>query len=437
MAGGTFTAQNKVRPGSYFDFLTSGAVGALGARGIVAIALALSWGASKTLIEINAGDNLKTLLGYDVTDSKLLLVNEALKRAKKLLLYRLNAGTKATATLGNLTATAKYGGLRGNDITVAVTVNIDDPAKFDVVTLVDAVQADKQTVSSISGLVANTWINWSGTGALTTNAGIALAGGADGVVINGDHTDFLTAVEVEDFSTLALTSTDPTLKAFYVSFAKRLRDDEGTKIQVVLENYPDADYEGVISVKNGVILATGATLTAAQAVAWVAGATASAQVNTSLTRQAYDGAVDVSPRYTNSQIEAALLNGEFVFTPNQGRAVVEQDINTFTSFSPTKDKRFSKNRVVRVLDAINNDLKAINDNYYIGKVDNNADGRNLLKNEYVNYLESLQALNAIQNFNSQTDITIVQGDDADAVYAEYSVQPVDSIEKIYNLVKIK
>lgn len=82
MAGGTFTAQNKVRPGSYFDFLTSGTVGALGARGIVAIALALSWGASKTVIEINVGNNLKTLLGYDVTDSKLLLVNEALKRAK-------------------------------------------------------------------------------------------------------------------------------------------------------------------------------------------------------------------------------------------------------------------------------------------------------------------------------------------------------------------
>lgn len=437
MAGGTFTAQNKVRPGSYFDFLTSGAVGTLGARGIVAIALALSWGPSKTVIEINAGDNLKTLLGYDITDSKLLLANEALKRAKKLLLYRLNAGTKATATLGNLTATAKFGGLRGNDINVAVTVNVDDPAKFDVVTFVDAVQADKQTVSVISGLVANAWIDWSGTGALTTNAGIALAGGADGTVINGDYTNFLTSIEVEDFSTLALTSTDPTLKALYVSFAKRLRDDEGTKIQVVLENYPAADYEGVISVKNGVILATGATLTAAQAVAWVAGATASAQVNTSLTRQAYDGAVDVSPRYTNSQTETALLNGEFVFTPNQGKAVVEQDINSFTSFSPTKDKRFRKNRVIRVLDAINNDLKTINDNYYIGKVDNNVDGRNLLKNEYVNYFESLQALNAIENFNSQKDITIVQGDDTDAVYAEYCVQPVDSIEKIYNKVLIR
>lgn len=437
MAGGTWTAQNKIRPGTYFNFATSGTLGGLGARGIVTLALALSWGAAKQVITINAGDNVKALLGYDITDPKLLLVREALKRAKTLLLYRLNAGTKASATVGNLTATAKFGGLRGNDISIVIQASIDDSSKFDVSTLVGTEEVDKQRVENISGLSANAWLDWSGTGALTQSAGSTLAGGADGTVVNGDYTDYLSVIEVEEFSVLALTSTDPTLKALYTSFTTRMRDDEGIKIQTVLENYPVADYEGGISVKNGVVLADGTVLTAGQAVAWVAGATASAQVNESLTRTAYDGAIDVSPRYTNSQIEAALVNGEFLFTQNQGRALVEQDINTFTSFAPDKDKRFSKNRVIRVLDAINNDLKKISDSYYIGKVDNDADGRNLLKNEYVKYLEGLLALGAIQNFNSQTDITIVQGNDSDAVFAEYFVQPVDSIEKIYNKVWVK
>jgi hypothetical protein len=436
MAGGTFTTQNKVRPGSYFDFATNATLGALGDRGVATLALKLSWGAVKQVLTIHAGDNVKTMLGYDITDTNLLLIREALKRAGTLLLYRLNAGTKATVTVGTLTATAKYGGVRGNDLKVIIQTNIDDVTKFDVKTLLGSEEMDKQVVSNISGLVPNAWIDWSGAGSLTATAGASLTSGADGTVTNSDHTDYLAAIEVYDFQIVALPSNDNTLKSVYVAFTKRLRDDEGKKIQTVLENYQTANYEGVISVKNGVVLADGTVLDSVSATAWVAGATAAAQVNESLTYQAYDEAIDASPRYTNSQIEAALKAGEFVFTQNQGRALVEQDINTLTSFTATKGKVFGKNRVVRVLDAINNDLKRTFESFYIGKLDNNPDGRNLLKNEYVKYLETLQSIGAVQNFNSQMDITIVQGESSESVYTEVSVQPVDAVEKIYTKVKV-
>lgn len=46
MAGGTFTMQNKVRPGVYVNVGGKGqALGTLGIRGIAAMALPLSWGA--------------------------------------------------------------------------------------------------------------------------------------------------------------------------------------------------------------------------------------------------------------------------------------------------------------------------------------------------------------------------------------------------------
>lgn len=205
---------------------------------------------------------------------------------------------------------------------------------------------------------------------------------------------------------------------------------------MVLENYPEADFEGVISVKNGVVLEDGTTLTAAQATAWVAGATAGAQVNESLTYAAYEGAVDANPRYTHSQIVTALQNGEFLFTHRHGQAVVEQDINTFTSFSAEKNKYFSKNRVVRVLDAINNDLKAIFEEVFAGQVSNNENGRNLFKNEVIKYIENLQEMEAVQNFDSQTDVTVEAGNDIDSVVANVAVQPVDSIEKVYMTVVI-
>ncbi|SYX84609.1 phage tail sheath family protein [Paenibacillus alvei] len=438
MPGGTWTTQNKTRPGVYINFVGEGKpVGAVGERGIVTMPLSLSWGPAKQVITINAGDNLAELLGYDITAPQLLLVREALKRAKTLLLYRLNEGTKAKVTAGALTATAKYGGVRGNDTKMVIQKNIDDDTMFDVTTVFAGQAVELQLAKNVEDLKPNRWVDFGGTGALEVTAGAPLVGGTDGTTTNEDHTKYLTAIEVYEWNAMALPSTDSSLKAVHVSFVKRLRDKEGVKVQLAIENYPTADYEGVISVKNGVVLSDGTTLTAAQATVWVAAASAAANVNESLTYTAYDDAVDVEKRYTNSQIEAALLKGEFIFVANNGRAVVEQDINTFTSFTPEKGKQFSKNRVIRVLDSIGNDLKRIFEKSYIGKVNNNEDGRSLFRAQCTTYLNTLQNISAIQNFDPQTDVSVYPGNEVDSVYCELVVQPVDAIEKIYMKVKVK
>ncbi|GAA4828027.1 phage tail sheath family protein [Paenibacillus vulneris] len=438
MAGGTWTTQNKDRAGVYINFVGQGKpAGTVGDRGVMTMPLALSWGPPKQMFEIHAGDDVSKQLGYDLTAPQLLLIKESLKRAKTLQLYRLNDGVKAKATVGTLTSTAQYSGVRGNDLSIVVQKNIDDVTKYDVKTMVSTTITDIQTVSDITGLQANDWIVFSGAGALTETAGTKLSGGADGAVTNQDHMDYLAAAELFDFQTIALPSTDNTLKSIYTAFVRRLREEEGKKIQVVVENYPTADYEGVISVKNGVVLSDGTKLTAAQATAWVAAATAAAQMNESLTYDAYDDAIDVEPRYTNTQIVASIKKGEFLFTPSQGKAKVEVDINTFTSFAPTKGKEFRKNRVIRVLDGINNDFKRIFESFYVGKVDNNTDGRSLLRGECNSYMSALQGTNAIQNFDSQTDVVVLKGNETDSVYVEVGVQPVDSIEKIYMKVTVE
>lgn len=438
MAGGTWTTQNKDRAGVYINTVSEPKpLGTIGERGIVGMALQLPWGPEKKLITIEAGSDTFKTLGFDISDPTVLLVREALKRAKTLLLYRLNEGVKASATADALTVTAKYSGKRGNDISVVIQNNIDDPTKFDVKTLLDGIVQEIQTVSDIEGLKSNDWVTFSGTGTLTPSAGVPLTGGTDGTVTNADHTAFLQTLELQDFHTVALPLDDAQLKAVYTAFVKRLREDEGKKVQAVLVNHPTADYEGVISVKNGVVLSDGTQITPDKAVAWVAGATAGAEMNQALTYSAYDDAVDVSPRYTNSQIITALRNGEFLFTPSDGKAVVEKDINTLHSFTIDKSQKFSKNRVVRVLDGIANDIKRIFEQFYIGKVDNNDDGRNLLRSEIISYLTTLQNLNAIQNFDSQNDVIVLPGNDSDSVYVELPVQPVDSVEKIYMKVRVK
>ena len=438
--GGTWVTQNKVRPSVYVNFKSvPDSLGNVSDRGICALPLIMNWGIEATVVELNKEADVLKLCGYDLFNSnlysyatattptnQLFYIREALLNSVTVYLYRLNTGVKASAVLGNLTATAKYTGLRGNDIKVTVQENIDDALKFDVITYLDSIEMDRQVVATISALVSNDWVDFSGTLALAVTAGTSLTSGTNGTVSSTNHTNFTTAIEVKDFNTLGYIGDDADIKAVYKAFVARLRDDEGRKIQTVLFNSASSDYEGVISVKNS-----------ASMVPWVIGATAGAGVNESLTYTKYNGDVPINPTYTNSQIIAALLAGEFVFTKNgSGDVIIEQDINTFVSFTADKSKVFRKNRPIRVLDSIATDAKKIYENFYIGKVDNTADGRNLLRNEIITYMNTLQGLNAIQNFDAQTDIVISEGVESDAVVMGVYAQPVDAIEKIYVTVNV-
>lgn len=439
MAGGTWTTQNKVRPGVYVNVASNGSVsGKMGERGTAALALTLPWGQAGVILKLTAQDDFQKKLGYDLTGAELLPVREVLKRAGTLLLYRLNQGVKAAVTNNGVQVTALYGGERGNALKIVIEKNIDDNAQFDVRTLLENTEVDKQTVATAAGLTANDYVEFkpNGPGALTLTAGMPLVGGANGTVTNAEHSDFLAELEVQDFQTVGLVSEDNTLKALYSAYVKRLRNTEGKKVQAVLSDYATADHEGIISVANGVVLSDGTVVDKAHAVAWVAGATAAAAVNESLTYQAYDDAVDADVRFSHSETVAALTDGELLFTYNGGRAVVEQDINTFTSFSPDKGKAFSKNRVLRVLDGIAGDLKRIFENYFIGKLPNNEDGRALFWSQCVTYMNDLQNLGAIENFNAQSDIVVTPGADSDSVVLDVAVKPVDSVEKVYMKVKV-
>jgi hypothetical protein len=438
MAGGTWTRQNKVRPGAYLNFKSKKKeTGILGERGIATLPLVLPFGPEKKVLEVNIDTDLFQLIGIDINHDSVLLIREALKRAGKALIYRVNEGTKAKIVHNSLTIEAKYSGTLGNDIKIIIQTNIDDITSFDVITMIGSTQVDKQTaVKTIDQLKANIVVTFSGTGPLTATAGISLKDGADGTVTNQNYIEYLSAIELYEFNAMGVQTTDSTLKTVVANFVKRLRDQEGRKVQVALEKYPEADYEGVISVKNGVILADGTKITSDKAVAFVAGATAGADINQSNTYSTYDGAIDVDARYTNTEIEAALKNGELVFTTNNGRVIIEQDINTLKTFTEDKNSDFRKNRVLRVLDGINRDVKYLWDTRYAGDGDNNDDGRNLFKKDVIKLLESMQGINALQNVVAD-DVEIMQGSDKDAVIAIIAAQPVDSMEKLYMEVEVQ
>ena len=433
LGGGTFTVPNKVLPGAYINFVSMArALGSMGDRGIVALPLETNWGPEDEIITIDSGEFQKealNILGYSFADEEMKPLREVFKGAKLVKLYRINGvgGKKATATVGTggLTITAKYPGARGNDIKIVVQANIDNETKFDVITYLGSTQVDIQTVGNIGELKPNNFVEFSGTGALEVTAGVPLTGGENGAATGESYSNFLDKIEAEDFTTLLYAGEDEVTKSLFDSFTKRMRDDEGVKITTVLFDYAKADYEGVISVKNNPEL-----------VYWVAGQTAGAAVNESLTNKVYDGEYEVNTKFKKREFEQAIQNGEFAFYQDGNDVRVLKDINTFTNFAPEKNQDFASNRVIRVLDQIANDTARIFSDFYLGKVTNDEIGRELFKNELVNYHEQLLNIRAIENFNEE-DIIVLPGAQKQDVIVNEVVQPTDAMEKLYMSVQVR
>lgn len=433
MAGGTWNRQDKIRPGAYINYKARKKEKSYSSeRGIATIPLIIPWGKEEEVMEITS-ENINSALGLEL--GEVILVREALKGASKVLVYRINKGEKAKAVLGTVNIEATYSGEKGNKITVVIQNSIDDSAKFEVITLMDTKQVDKQVVKNISEFKSNGYIELTGTGELQATAGIPLEGGTNGTVTNSDYTKYLSTIELYNFNCMGVPTTDKDVKSLVASFIKRLRDQEGQKVQAVLENYLEADYEGIISVKNGVKL-NDREITSSEAVAFIAGITAGATINKSNTYAIYPGAIDVTQRYTDTEIKQALKDGEIVFTINNSKVVIEQDINTLKTYIDDKSVDYRKNRVLRVMDISNNDIKAIWNNEYIGKIDNNSDGRNLFKKDVIKYMEGNQKIGAITNFVAE-DIVVDIGEEKDSVLTYADIQPTDAMEKLYMEVEVQ
>jgi hypothetical protein len=253
-----------------------------------------------------------------------------------------------------------------------------------------------------------------------------------------DITAALAVLKTVEFNALVYPYTGAGFTAMQLAIAtwvEAMVAEESVGVQGVLVDYV-ADSEFIINVTHGVELADGTVLAKAQAAAWVGGVTAGANINQSNTGRKYIGAIDVVPRMTKSEMEAAITAGEFIFKVDTAQNVTAvYDINSLTTVTVDKGPQFKKNRVIRTIQGINNDITEIFESNYVGKINNNADGRSLLRATLIEYFNELQRLNAIQNFVAE-DVIVKAGTASDAVVIECYIQPVDSVEKIYITVNL-
>ena len=428
--GGVFTTHNKVLPGAYINFISKArAIGTIGERGTVIMPWYGDFGKTGEIIQLDSESFQKDcskIIGYSYTDDEVLPLREVFKGAKIVKLFRADTGQKASAKIGNITATALYKGERGNKITVSISKDVDGNS-YTVETYLDGSLKDTQSIAKSSELIDNDYVEFSGSGEITVSAGVTLTGGQNGDFSGDDYEKFLSLAESEDFTTIIYPKDDNTTKSLFAQFTKRLRQEEGYKVTCVLHDF-DANFEGVLNVvtkcvPRGDVLANGL-------VYWVAGMTASANVNESLTNKLYDGELDLIVDNKKSQLSDYIQSGKFAFYGDKNGFRVLKDINSFTEVSTDKNKDFQSNQVIRVLDAIANDTAKIFNDYYLGKCQNNSVGRDIFKTELVTYHQKLMALGAIENFLPE-HITVFQGDEKGDVVVNEVVEVIGCMDKLY------
>lgn len=436
LGGGTFLTQNKILPGAYINFISVASASAtLSDRGIATIPLDMNWGPEGEVITVELGDfqkNSQKIFGYAYTADELKPMREIFLHAKKVHFFRLNtSGVKATCTY----ATAKYPGTRGNDLRIVIEANEnsqEDSALYDVSTFLGTLQVDQQkAISKMSDLKNNDYVDFNTGASLDLTASTPLTSGTNGTVEDATFQTYLDKMEAYTFNAMGCLSTNPTITALFASFCKRMRDDVGKKFQVVcFRNL--ADYEGVVSVKNGLV---GDTENPAL-IPWATGVVAGTAVNKSATNMDYDGEYAVDTDYTQSELEAGITEGSFMFHLVDDNVVVLEDINTFTSITDEKSSDFSSNQTIRVLDQIANDIAVLFGTKYIGKVPNDASGRISLWNDIVKHHQELQNIRAIENFNPD-NVTVAQGDTKKAVVVADYVTPVNAMAQLYMTVYVQ
>ncbi|HBG2087227.1 TPA: phage tail sheath family protein, partial [Clostridioides difficile] len=425
--------QNKILPGSYINFISAKrATSSLSDRGIVAIPLELDWGIDEDVFQVTSDDFEKysvKYFGYDYTHEKLKGLRDLFKNIRLGYFYKLNKGVKASCTI----AIAKYSGIRGNDLKVIVTTNIDDNTKFDVVTLLDNKKVATQIAKVITDLQDNDYVIWKKDATLEASAGLVFTGGTNGEAVTGaEYQAFLDKIESYSFNALGCLAITTEIKSLFVEFTKRMRDKVGAKFQTVLYKKSDADYEGVVSVENK-IKDTG--LLESSLVYWTTGAIAGCDINKSNTNKKYDGEFDVDVNYTQIQLEEALKSGKFIFHKVGDEVHVLEDINTFVSFTDDKNDDFSSNQSVRVLDQIANDIATLFNEKYLGKVPNDKAGRISFWNDVVKHHKELENIRAIEDFKTD-DVSVELGNDKKTVIVSDAVKVINAMSKLYMTVSV-
>jgi hypothetical protein len=421
-----FLGEGKTLPGAYVNFVSLAKAGAsLSERGTAAFALNLDWGVEDEVFTVTSEDFAERslpLFGYGYSDVKLKGLRDLFRNIKTLYAFRPGGGAKSRCDY----AEARHAGTRGDDLRVVVGENAEEPGLFDVKLLLGGREVFSQTVSSAGELRDNDFAVWNKDAELCLTAGTAFHGGENGADDICGYQAFLEKIENYPVNAVGVVSEQRAVNALFADYARRMRDDAGVKLQCVVYDY-DADYEGVVNVKNP---AVGDGESAAAAVFWVTGVIAGCAINKSNLNRVYDGEHEIFADYTQKELENAIKSGKFTLHKVGSSLRVLADINSLVTVSDDKGEAFKNNQTVRVVDQIAGDIAALFNAKYLGSVPNDESGRTSLWADIVKHHEELARNRAIEDFSDE-DVEVLRGGDKRAVTVVDRINVVNAMAQVY------
>ncbi|MCL1995288.1 MAG: hypothetical protein FWG63_03690 [Defluviitaleaceae bacterium] len=448
------------RPGARMQFISvPRPTMRIGERGVVCAMLELPWGSESDLIEVSAMDFIRggseRYIGFSaLTDESMdisLLFNGATTRLGRHIsphtakIMRLNiGGTKATATIGELTVTAKYTGTFGNNIIIAVQEDNTEPDEAQTYTVITALSinaqgeptniVDIQSVEVLDDLEDNDYVTFDGTGIPEPLLSKPLDGGTNG---KSDYAtrwlDFNRALYNDNvWQTVAVTTNNATIMANAVNFIRELRETENRGVQcVLLYGHIKPNFHGAIMSPSSLeILGTdygnkGLCL-------WLAGAAAGATGQDDLTNCFIPNVTNYSPKFTSREIEHNLKRGTPPIRTSRVNDIgLEEDINTLHTFTMLRNEEFRDNKVIRVLDTIKEGIFRAWVSKYMGAVPNTETGRELLRADIDSFMQTMQSVGMIQNYRGTQDIEVSQGEELSDVVVNLHIMPVGTMKRLY------
>ena len=432
IGGGTFTAYNKILPGTYFrNFSRPRPIMQVRGKGTVIMPLDLSWGSEDDFIEVFAMDLLDGrsrskigLTAYD--DFKLTKTLETtLGNCRKVLAMRKNrGGSPAMAGIEDLVATAAQTGTAGDNLAFAITA-IEGTNLFNVSVLWKGQTVEPiQEVQTLGEIESGDFIKWSWSADDDTpltdyvTAGVDLNGGTDGTFNSATfYPDFFQKAKFQNWDVMRLNTFDPAVIRNGIQYIRRLSDEEGIYGQIVVpndRNIGEVNDELVITVEDKVWLVGEERQDASieNLVGIVAGMRASNPLNSNIANTPlYQVAGVLNPKDKHEH-ENAIRRGVMTvwYDIHDGIHSFVRDINTFRIFTPLKNEEYHYNQTIDLLrDMKRNIARAWK--RYENTVLNNDIGRILWHSEVDTLLASYAAQGLLAEYEGVDDIVVLGRDE--------------------------
>lgn len=238
-----------------------------------------------------------------------------------------------------------------------------------------------------------------------------------------DYSAALNRLKYKHWNYLAVPGIQTADVEDIASFIKGQRANNKKTYKAVLPDSASDDI-GVINFTTDDIKTEAKTYTNVEYCARLAGIFAGLPYTRSATYFELPEVISITPSETpDADIDAGKL---ILISGAKGKVKIARAVNSFTTFTPSKSKSFSKIAVVEVLDQIQDDVRETFENDYVGKVKNSYTNKILFVSSVNGYLEGLakeEALDPDAENKVAIDIAAIRtylksiGKDADVVDA--------------------